>query len=101
MAELKRCSDMVKEILKENEQARSDDNVLILEVIKTYGKQNVSIGEYLKMQKVWKIPSFETIRRTRQKVQECHPELRGSDIAETYRMLLEDDYKDFARRHDI
>jgi hypothetical protein len=76
--------DLVKKILEDNEQARNSDKLLIWEVYKSIGivkevewfgnreaiiKENFLSG---------KLPSFETIRRSRQKIQELHPELQAT-----------------------
>ena len=44
------------------------------------------------------LPAFETVRRTRQKVQEHHEELRATDSVGAYREVLEEKYREYARR---
>ncbi|MFA5763105.1 MAG: hypothetical protein WC931_05985 [Bacilli bacterium] len=76
--------DLVKKVLQNNEQARNSDKECIWQVYKKIGvikdvdwfgsreaiiKENFLSG---------KLPSFETIRRSRQKIQELHPELQAT-----------------------
>ena len=45
----------------------------------------------------YNLPSFETVRRTRQKVQQTFPELAGTERVEAMRTAKEEDYKKYAR----
>jgi hypothetical protein len=104
---IKTTSDLVHEILKNEPDCRNSDNILYLRVIQTIGKQNgidinnMSVPTLFHNMSAMKFPAFETVRRTRQKVQECNPELRATDTVEAYRTVLEEEYKDYARRHVV
>ena len=104
---IKHTSDLVHEILKAEPICRNSDNVLYLRVLQTIGKQNgidinkMSVPTLFYNMGSLKLPAFETVRRTRQKVQECNPELRATDTVEAYRTVLEEEYKDYARRHVV
>jgi len=75
--------DLVTMILTENPQTRDDDNLLILKIYAEYEpglrlptfKFRTFAENFLK----GKYPSTESIRRSRQKIQELHPELRGKN----------------------
>jgi hypothetical protein len=43
------------------------------------------------------LPAFETIRRARQKIQANFPELKADADVETARMLLEEEFREYAR----
>lgn len=102
-----RTSDLVKEILKSDIETRSSDNVLYLRVLQSIAKsRNIDINNmsvphlFMNMHKL-ELPAFETVRRARQKLQECHPELKATDVVEGYRMVLEEEYRGYARRVSV
>lgn len=104
---IKKTSDLVHEILINEPVCRNSDNILYYRVLQTIGRQNGIDVEnmtvptlFLNMSSM-KFPALETIRRTRQKVQECNPELRAVDTVEAYREVLQDEYRDYARRHVV
>jgi len=75
--------DLVKKVLQEDEQARNSDKECIWQVYKRigavkdvewFGQREAIIKENFLS---GKLPSFETIRRTRQKIQET--ELKATD----------------------
>jgi len=67
---------LVTDILIDTPAARDSDKTLILAVYKRMGFNTAAPFETLLFNDA--LPSFETIRRTRQKVQECYPNLRSS-----------------------
>lgn len=74
---MKKIKSMVEQILAEYPEARDDDFILIALM---YGKIGVS-GEFSKVMMDHKrlgLPSFESIRRTRQKLQEEMPLIYGA-----------------------
>lgn len=98
MEQLKKISKIVLKILKEDELARKDDMHLFLRVHETLIP---SIGNYntktvLDLIRQKKLPSWESMRRARQKMQEKYPELRDEETAK-YRYLEEEKYKKFVR----
>ena len=42
-------------------------------------------------------PGFETVRRTRQKIQQHHPELAACEAVEGFRAVNEQEFREFAR----
>lgn len=83
-------------ILKDYPETRSDDRELILKVYNEF--YNVpSSAPFLMVMRDYKLPPFETIRRTRQKLQAENPELRANDEVDAYRRIEEEEYKAYAR----
>lgn len=76
--------DLVKKVLENNEQARNSDRECIWQVYKKIGaikdvewfgdREAITKETFLSS----KLPSFETIRRSRQKIQELNPELQAT-----------------------
>lgn len=77
--------DLVLRIMTRNPQTRNSDNLLFIEVLRSLGaikpvqwfnqeREAVLIESILN----GNLPSFETIRRTRQKLQEKKPELMAT-----------------------
>lgn len=87
---------MVEKILKEYPGTREDDR----ELIKTlYGKY-YGIDYYQPWGSVIKnknLPSFESIRRCRQKIQEKDESLRGSKKSEEARLDMQEEYLEYVR----
>ena len=103
--ELKTTTDLVRHILQQNPQARSSDNCLYYMVLSAIGKKNgvdierMSIPHFLFHLKDYGFPGFETVRRSRQKLQAEHPELAACDAVEGQRILNEQTFRDYARGH--
>lgn len=76
---MKDLSDIVKKVLTKYPDARDDDFKVIGHGVKTLNPEamNLTFGQALWNHNKLDLPSFETIRRTRQKIQHDHPELRG------------------------
>ena len=101
--ELKTTTDMVKHILETVPMARNSDNYLYYWVCAMIGKQNgvdihkMSMPMFLLHLKEYGFPQFESVRRTRQKIQAEYPELAANDRVEGQRMLNEEVFRDYAR----
>lgn len=76
---MKDLNELVKRILTEHKAARDDDFKVIGYVIKTLKPEamQLTFGQALWNHSKLDLPSFESIRRTRQKIQHDYPELRG------------------------
>lgn len=97
MSDLYVVKDLVATILDEMPQTRDDDDLLYLEVIKRSGMDTgCSIHHFFINRKNHNIPAFESVRRSRQKVQAEYPELKGNRVED--RKEAEQAYYDFARR---
>ncbi len=96
MTKLKTIHQMVEEILRDYPGARDDDRELIKAL---YGKY-YGIDYYKPWGSVIKnksLPSFESIRRCRQKIQEHNEDLRGSKKAEDARLEKQEEYIEYAK----
>jgi hypothetical protein len=78
-----KVADRVKQLLQENPKMRDNDNLLIARI---WGEHLLDQGiqpqshltsQFLRVLAKGQLPSSESIRRSRQKVQEHCPELRG------------------------
>lgn len=91
-------SNTVEKVLKEHEDARDSDFRTIGWVIKLIKPEVMSMtfSQVLWNHKELGLPSFETIRRTRQKLQHDKPWLRGKNYEK--RMEKQNEYiEKFAR----
>ena len=100
---IRKTSKLVHEILINEPECRNSDNILYLRVLQIIGQRNgidvntMSVPTLLRNLHSLKLPAFETVRRTRQKVQEQHEELRANATVEAYREVLEEEYREYAR----
>lgn len=107
MDNLKTTQELVMEILKTSPKARNSDNYLLYAVYATVGKRHgididhMSVPTFFLHLKEYGLPSPETIRRTRQKIQAAYPELAGCDDVEAMRKVREETYRDYARGHIV
>ena len=86
--------DAVMVVLKTNPEARDSDWVCISEVMNFYvDVEKYTFGAICEKGKEGTIPTFETIRRWRQKFQEMYPELRGTERVRKFRKELEEEVK--------
>lgn len=103
MSELKNVTKTVKNILINHPKTRNSDSYLYYVICKQrldsigINIDKISLSQSLLYRKEYNLPIFETVRRTRQKVQEHHPELCGTDEVEEARAYLEEEYRDYAR----
>lgn len=103
MNELKNTTKLVKAILEVDKQARNSDSFLYLKVIehisarKGIALTQMTVERFLLTMKGYGIPGFETVRRTRQKVQQHHPELAACDKVAGMRMIQESEFRSYAR----
>lgn len=76
---MKDLNEIVKDILTRSPEARDDDFKVIGYVIKEVNPMamNLTLGQALWNHTKLELPSFESIRRSRQKIQHDCPELRG------------------------
>ena len=96
MTELKTIQQKVEDILRQYPGTRNDDRELIQVY---YGKYEgidyyTPFGAVIKNKK---LPSFESIRRCRQKVQELNEDLRGDKQTEQRRLDAQIDYIEYSQ----
>ena len=76
MQKLRTIEDKVRAILKKDEEARNDDMVLYLKVCNSYFKDAgaMPFAEVMSQYRYLGLPSFESVGRTRRKLQAEHPD---------------------------
>lgn len=105
--ELQTTTKIVKSILATNTRARNSDSFLYLEVLRVIGLSNgidlekMAVTTFLMNMKECGFPCFETVRRSRQKLQQHYPELAGDSDVEGQRVVNEDIFKQYARRVNV
>ena len=99
MDNLKTVEGKVKAVLQKNEDARNDDMVLYLALCNLYLKNagTMPLAEIMTRHKELGLPSFESISRTRRRLQEKHPELLGSLRMQKLRARGEKAYRRYAK----
>lgn len=99
MSRLSLVSEQVLFELKRWPDLRDDDFLLISAVYCDFYGVGMMDGfvDIMENHKVLNLPSFESIRRTRQKVQEQHPSLRASKDKQKQRNEAFNDFYDYAK----
>ena len=106
ISELLTTTALVKEILLQDERARNSDSFLYFRVLgvlaldKGIDINRVPVTAFLLKMAEWGFPAFETVRRTRQKVQADFPELSANKTVAAFRSENEKEYREFARSVD-
>jgi hypothetical protein len=99
MKNLQSTKVLVKSILEADEKARNSDSFLYFRLLERIDKAllTVPVHDFLLGMGLMGIPSFETVRRTRQKVQAECPWLAASSRVAKHRAENEEIYRNFAR----
>ena len=97
--ELRKTTKVVERILEKDTRARNDDAYLYLLVVREFNRDapDYSLEMFLTDPMFKYIPCFETVRRSRQRIQELRPELASDKRIEKLRREQEQDYIAFAR----
>lgn len=88
--------NVVYGILLEDERARADDHYLYSEVVRKVCPKLMYAPFYIAINDN-SIPTFESVRRSRQKLQHNFEEVRPNDNVIAARELNEEVYKEFAK----
>lgn len=100
--ELKTTTSVVKRILETDEQSRNSDSFLYFKVLEHYGNKqgidihSMSVPHFLLNMAHLGVPPFESVRRTRQKVQAAYPWLASSKRVAEFRSANEQVYRAYA-----
>lgn len=99
MARLNRVCDLVVTILCNHPSTRNSDDELYRRIIFYINRDalNLSVQDFLSCRKELGIPSFETVRRSRQKAMEEYPDLKAESKVRMMRKAMEEEFKEFAR----
>lgn len=94
---------LVRELLESEPKTRSSDDLLYLKVCERNNASalNKPFWYVFANRNELNVPPFESVRRSRQKLQEHHPELRGTDDAEAQRLVNEQIIRDYARKVNV
>ena len=102
--ELQTTTELVKDILERNPKTRNSDDFLYLAVLFAVGQKNgidirqMSVVRFFLHVRDYKFPAFETVRRTRQKLQAEYPELAGDSNVREHRQQNEEEFRKYARK---
>lgn len=93
----KQTNKLILQILERNPKTRNSDNLLYLAVIEELhpGLSAQSIGAILLNLESLGLPCFETVRRTRQKIQAERDDLQPDEKYQDYRNALEEQYRSY------
>ena len=95
--ELNGIKGIVRKVLIRDREARNDDRYLYLKVaseIAGHDVSGVTLGEWMRD---YTFPSTESVRRTRQKLQQHEPDLRSDKRIQEEREAREELYREFIR----
>lgn len=95
MARIKKVQPLVYNALVDKPETRTDDFILVLEVLKNFVTPEMRLETVLEHHVELGIPSFASILRSRRKLQKKHPELVNETAAEI-RAQEETEYRDYA-----
>ena len=103
MIELTEIQYMVYEILRDNEECRNSDNLLYIEVLKKYNinVMGTSIYSFFNNFSDFSVPRFESVARSRRKVQELLPELGSTESVRKWRKDNESMFREYAKEKRI
>ena len=98
MKNIRRTAELVREILENFPETRSNDNRLFIRVIEHIDSSLLHrpLEEVLKNSKEYGIPPFESVRRSRQKLQADNSYLRASKAVEAEREANRQIVEDYA-----
>ena len=102
MTDLNTTTKLVKHILETDKQTRNSDSFLYLKVLEHIGRKegyeinHITVRDFLENMKDYGFPGFETVRRTRQKIQAECPDLAACDKVQAMRMENEQAFKAYA-----
>lgn len=103
MNDLKNLTELVHMILDHYPQTRNCDGLLWLKVLESQAKDNgtdlrfLSVPSFLPRIKELGFSPFESVRRTRQKLQATYPHLAATEAVEGFRAENEKAYRAYAR----
>ena len=103
MRNLKTIEKKVRAVLEKNEDARNDDMVLYLALCNACLKDAgaMPLAEIMTQHKYLGLPSFESVSRTRRKLQAQHPELAGSRPVQKMRATGEKAYRRMPKNREV
>lgn len=100
VTEIYRTSNLVKDILEDDEKARNSDLYLYIKICERVNPAALKLPFAVVMAdlKSFNLPCTETVRRARQKIQEKHPELAGCRKVNKLRSENEAIFREYSRK---
>ena len=97
--ELKSTHNLVKTILIKDKKARNSDAYLYIKVIEKLNKgvSKMPFTEVMINRKEYGIPCYDTVTRTRRKLQELNPDLQGDDRVTDMRTKNQMTFEEYAK----
>lgn len=92
-------TEEVKKLLIEYTETRDSDNLLFVKIAEARGFETMPFNMLMSHLAAYNMPSFESVRRSRQKLQAAHPELPASVGVKRRRSKLEEDYKKYGQQN--
>ena len=94
--ELKKTKDVVLKVMIRHPKTKDCDELLFCRVYQELGTScTTPFNDIMRMIHNNELPTLESIRRCRQKLQETHPELRGTNYAKRHEK--QQDYLDMVK----
>ena len=99
MKHIQKTSKIVEQLLQDHPETRNSDDFLYLKVCEKINVISLALPfhEVLLCRKKYKLPPFESVRRTRQKLQKKYPELAGNRKVEEERAENEKIVKSYVK----
>lgn len=96
---MKVLAELVKSILEDDKKARNSDYHLWMRVCEITCPESLYSSFYyvLEHHNDLGLPNFESVGRTRRKVQELYPELQSDEKIHEERARREEEYREFSR----
>lgn len=98
LEQIKNVTDTVEYMLENKPITRNSDDVLYREVCRFYNPSilKISMMEFLNRREELGCPNFETVRRSRQKIQSQRPELKADKPVKEKRKANEEVFREYA-----
>lgn len=99
MENIRNTAAIVKDILEDDAAARNSDMLLYIKVCERVNPAVLQspFASVISSLKACGLPAFETVRRTRQKVQADCPELASNARVTAARAIREAEFREYAR----
>lgn len=103
MKNIKTTEGLVKYFLEREPDTRNSDDLLYFKICEHLNKGclHLSFETVILNRSHFNLPPFESVRRSRQKLQRAFPELAGSDEVEAQREVNEAVVRDYARQVNV
>lgn len=103
MQEIKKVSDVVKQVLMAMPETRSNNKLLYCEVCRRMnaGALELPFEKVFMHLDAYRLPNPETVTRCRRKIQEKHPSLSANGEVVGYRTKQEKNFRAYAKEWNV